>query len=142
MYGPKDDGNKFVMWLIDKLYKEVPEIKLTKGEQKRDFIYIDDVVSAYLIVIKNIQNVGFEEFEIGTGIAKHLKRFILKMKKRIETIKQKEIKTKLNFGALAYRDGEPMEIKANIDNLHNRYGWKPKTNINEGLLKTIKERIK
>lgn len=47
MYGALDDENKFIYWLINKLKQNVEKIDLTSGVQKRDFIYIDDIVSAY-----------------------------------------------------------------------------------------------
>ena len=51
MYGPKDDKTKFVPWLLDQMINSIEEIKLTLGTQKRDFIYIDDVVSAYMLLL-------------------------------------------------------------------------------------------
>jgi nucleoside-diphosphate-sugar epimerase len=50
MYGSGDDSRKFINWILSQLRHNVPSIELTKGEQKRDFIYIDDVVSAFLVV--------------------------------------------------------------------------------------------
>ena len=42
-YGPNDDDSKFVSYIIHNLLNEVEKIDLTKGKQKRYFIYIDDV---------------------------------------------------------------------------------------------------
>ena len=68
MYGPKDDVSKFVPWVISQLKKNVPEIKLTSGDQFRDFIFIDDVVSAYICTLENIESLGsFSQFDVGTG---------------------------------------------------------------------------
>ncbi|MEN9369979.1 MAG: hypothetical protein RI952_844, partial [Bacteroidota bacterium] len=44
MYGIKDDDKKFIPWLINKMIYDNEEINLTSGIQKRDFIYITDVV--------------------------------------------------------------------------------------------------
>ena len=52
MYGPGDDDSKFTTYVINSCLNNVPEVKLTLGEQERDFIYIDDVVSAYQLLLK------------------------------------------------------------------------------------------
>ena len=51
MYGPKDDSKKFLSWLIKEMINGKGDINLTSGIQKRDFIYIDDVVKAFDIII-------------------------------------------------------------------------------------------
>jgi dTDP-D-glucose 4,6-dehydratase len=48
MYEPKDDETKFVPWLISQLQQGVERVPLAEGKQLRDFIYIDDVVTAYM----------------------------------------------------------------------------------------------
>jgi nucleoside-diphosphate-sugar epimerase len=50
-YGPFDDRSKFVSKIILDLLHEVDFIDLTLGEQKRDFIYIDDVVEAFMTLV-------------------------------------------------------------------------------------------
>lgn len=54
MYGPLDDENKFIYWLINQLKQNVEKVDLTSGIQKRDFICIDDIVNAYEAIIQNI----------------------------------------------------------------------------------------
>ena len=54
----------------------MPEIKLTPGEQLRDFIYIDDVVKAYLTVLKELKNLpGISQFDVGAGSLISIKEF-------------------------------------------------------------------
>jgi nucleoside-diphosphate-sugar epimerase len=137
MYGPKADNTNFVNWLINEMINEKEKIKLTKGEQKRDFIYISDVVFAYLTVLKNSEKMdNFNEFDIGTGRFITIKDFVIKTKEIVEEILLKKIKTYLNFGSLPYREGEFEEIKEDISSL-SELGWKPITKIEEGLNKTI-----
>ncbi|MGC8728897.1 MAG: NAD-dependent epimerase/dehydratase family protein, partial [Elusimicrobiales bacterium] len=139
MYGPRDDEKKFVKWIIKSLIENVGEINLTRGEQKRDFIYIDDVVNAYLLVLDKIDNIGkgFNEFDVGTGKFITIKDFVLKIKNIIENKFNKKIETKLNFGALPYRENELFEIKENLCPLLN-FGWNPKYDLDLGLYETIK----
>ena len=138
MYGPKDDKTKFVTWLISELLDNKDEISFTKGEQKRDFIYIDDIVSAYISVLKKRKELNkFVEFDVGTGEQITIKDFVTKTKEIVASLSGKEIMTKLNFGAIPYREGELMEIKEDISPLL-ALGWTPKTTLDEGLEKTIK----
>lgn len=137
MYGPKDDEAKFLPWLLKELLSEKTEIKLTKGEQKRDFIYISDVVSAYMQVIRNIEQLnGFNELDIGTGRFITIKDFVLKMQDKLEEVFKKAIKTHLNFGAVPYRKGDLEQIDEDTSRLLE-IGWKPAFDIDQGLLKTI-----
>jgi nucleoside-diphosphate-sugar epimerase len=54
-YGAGDDPTKFTAQIIDSCLSNEPEIQLTLGEQRRDFIYIDDVVAAYLLLLREIR---------------------------------------------------------------------------------------
>ena len=74
-YGPKDNNNKFVINIIRRLLRYEDKIEFTKGFQKRDFVYISDVVSALekvvLFALKknkiNSNRFSFKNFEVGTG---------------------------------------------------------------------------
>lgn len=137
MYGPKDDENKFIYWLINKLKQNVEKIDLTSGMQKRDFIYIDDIVNAYETIIRNIDNFSnFEEFELGSGNSIEVKIFVEKIYEEISN--KQTLNTKLNFGAVSYRDNENMEMKTNIQKLIY-LGWKSKVSIEDGIKKILEE---
>lgn len=137
MYGPLDDENKFIYWLIKQLKENAEEIDLTLGIQKRDFIYIDDIVNAYRSIINNIdQFCNFEEFELGAGKSIDVKSFIQKIYREIS--KKQKLTTKLNFGAISYRDNENMNMEANIEKL-NQLGWKSNVSIEDGIKKIIEE---
>jgi len=137
MYGPLDDENKFIYWLINQLKQNVENIDLTSGVQKRDFIYINDIVSAYETMIKNIDRFSnYEEFELGSGNSIEAKEFVKQIVKELN-IKQ-TITTKLNFGAIPYRANENMNMEANIAKLQS-LGWKPQVSIEDGIKKIIKE---
>ena len=137
MYGALDDENKFIYWLINKLKQNVEKIDLTSGVQKRDFIYIDDIVSAYEIIIQNINTFSnYEEFELGSGNSIEVKNFVEKIYQEI--LNKQTLSTKLNFGAVSYRDNENMNIQANIEKLTN-LAWKPKVSIEDGIKKILEE---
>lgn len=140
MYGINDDKNKFVFWLLENLKQNAPYINLTKGTQKRDFIYIDDVLSAYETIIKNISKIknGFNEFELGSGKSIHVRTFIEKFYKYFKT--KQQTTTTLNFGAIKYKKNEANDILIDTSKL-NKLGWMAKVSIDGGIKKIIDSEI-
>jgi CDP-paratose synthetase len=140
MYGPKDDTKKFLPWLIDEMINGTKEINLTSGVQKRDFIYIDDVVSAFISVINFRDNLdNWNEFDVGTNLLIKVKDFVLLVAKELEKVnKNNKIITKLKFGAIPYRDSDIMVPELDNSNLLC-LGWKPKISIEEGIQKILKK---
>ncbi len=132
-YGPFDDKTKFVSFIIDKFMSNDKAIDLTLGEQKRDFIYVDDVVNAFLYVIKNIPKMqkGIYNFGIGTNQQIKIKDLVLLAKKV-----SKNTQTQLNFGAIPYRINEIMDSDINTTEIR-KLGWKPEYSIEVGLEKMI-----
>jgi len=137
MYGPKDDKTKFVPWLLDKMIRSDEEIKLTKGEQLRDFIHIDDVVAAYMILLNSADSLPpYAEFDVGTAQPMTIRHFVETLGDVVEKEIGLTVKPRLNFGAVPYRDGELMHSHANITDLAQR-GWKVNTPLVEGIKSMI-----
>lgn len=131
VFGENDSKDKFIPFIIDRLKSNVNEIELTEGNQKRDFIYVDDVVSAYMTVLKNKHLLNqFTEFEVGTGVSIPIRDFVIKAHKIINS------KSDLLFGAIKTRQDEIMDSKANIDNL-KLIGWKPLYDFDSAFIKII-----
>jgi len=129
-YGPNDNPVKFVAWLMQQFKSNVDSIDLTDGLQKRDFIYIDDVVSAFDFLVSNKTKMilgKINEFEAGTGIKITVKELVIMLRNLM-----KNTKTKLNFGALPYRKDEVLNCDVDISELKS-LGWKPKVFIKQGL---------
>jgi nucleoside-diphosphate-sugar epimerase len=141
LYGPGDDKNKFVYWLVDKMLKGEPEIKLTDGLQKRDFIFIDDAISALNILI-NERELKYIDYEIGTGSPISVKSFVLLLKSSLEQFTGEKVSSFFNFGAIPRRANEQRVIKADISKL-KELGWGSEVQLNEGISRLINEiRIK
>ena len=138
MFGTKDDDSKFVSWVLSQLKSGVSEIRLTLGEQKRDFIFIDDVVSAFLTVLAKSETLPqFSEFDVGTGQLTSVRKFV----ERIAFLYHKtnpKSKTTLLFGAIPYRKGEVMSVYVDIENL-KKIGWQPKISLDDGISRIIRE---
>ena len=114
IYGVLDDSSKFIPWILSQMKLNVLSIDLTKGEQLRDFIYVDDVVFAYLMVLEKSEIFSnFSEFNVGTGRLLSLRNFTQILKEEFET-KFGKIQTKLNFGEKPYGVGEIMTVDTDI----------------------------
>jgi CDP-paratose synthetase len=137
MYGIKDDTKKFLPWLINEMISGNDDINLTSGIQKRDFIYISDVVAAYNLVIKKRKSLSsWNEFDIGTNVFTEVKDFVLKIAEELERSYNREIVSRLQFGAISYRLGDIMLPELDNTKLI-RLGWMPKVTIKEGIQKIL-----
>jgi len=151
-YGADDEATKFSAYVFNSCLSNLPELKLTKGAQKRDFIHIDDVVSAYVTILEKVGGFDvtdssrvsqkftselnfppyFSEFDVGSGQSVSIKEFV-------ETVHRLTgSKTNLEFGSLPYRDGEVMFSEADITGLV-ALGWKCHYDIETGLKKVVDE---
>ena len=133
MYGPGDDTSKFTTYVMHGCQSSIPEILLTAGEQQRDLIYIDDVVSAFVTIAENHHQFEItENIEVGTGAAPTIRTFV-------ETVHRlTNSATKLQFGALPYREKEAMLCIADITKMRS-LGWRPQYDIEAGIAKAIEE---
>jgi CDP-paratose synthetase len=136
MYGPGDDASKFTTHVLRACQRNDPELKLTAGEQMRDFIYIDDVVSAYDTLLKQrYQLETVQDIEVGSGIAPSIRQFVETAHRLTAS------RTVLLFGALSYRPNEAMHCLANMTRM-TQLGWTPAFDLNAGLKKTIELEFK
>ena len=142
MFGEQDGNDKFTTWILNELQQEKPSIPLTAGTQKRDFIYIDDVVNAYLICLEQASQLkAFNDIEVGTGELTPVKTFVTLVKSTLEKLKGSPIETQLNFGVLPYREGEIMEPQVDNSVLCS-LGWQPKRTLEENIERFVKKEIK
>jgi nucleoside-diphosphate-sugar epimerase len=134
-YGAGDDPTKFVSFIVRQMLAGAERIELTAGEQKRDFIHIDDVVSAFMAILdghaagKN----GYYDYQVGSGTTVPIRQFV-------ETVRRiaSAGRTFLDFGALPYREHEVMETAVDVSRLH-ALGWSPVIMLQDGLARMIAE---
>lgn len=133
-YGPGDLESKFVTQIVRRCLLNESELGLTAGMQRRDFIYIDDVVAAYLLLVKDelSSGPGFQEYGLGSGMAVPVRDLVIMVK----SLTGSDIK--LNFGAVPLRHNEVMDSQADISGLRS-LGWQPQVSLADGLAQMIKE---
>ena len=127
VYGPDDGVTKFVSSVIRAFRASVPELRATAGEQERDFVHIRDVVRAFDVIISNLGYfAACDTVDTGSGSAIRVRDFF-ELAQYIAGSSSKVL-----FGALAYRQNEPMRCVVDITRLRS-LGWRPVISLEDGL---------
>lgn len=127
-YGPGQDTQRFLPQIINGCLND-QTFPVSKGEQLRDFCYIDDTVNAVFSVFNNPNALG-HVFNIASGIPVTIRTVI-------ETVQKLTGCGKPVFGEIKYRTGENMELFADISKAKNILYWEPKVSLVSGIKETI-----
>jgi len=128
VYGPKCRRSYVIPDVVRKISERQNPLKaLGTGEERRDFVYIDDVIKAFML---NIEKDAKGIFNVGTGKPICIKDLI---KNILDTA---GFKTKIMFAG-STRRGDFSCNWADIDKIKSELGWQPETTLEEGLKKTI-----
>ena len=130
-YGYYEDAVRLIPYLIVSMLKN-GTITLNTPNAKKDFVFIEDVIDAFLKTAKRIDKIERGTIiNIGSGmditvmeVFNLLKEFLNYQK--IPTIKENPIE----------RDKLPI-WRANINNALKIIGWEPKYNFSDGLFKDV-----
>ena len=136
VYGPNQNPESpysgVISILVDR-YKKIQKgedtqfILFGEGSQSRDFVFIEDVVQALLLVAKKEESLG-KQFNVGTGIATTLNGLI--------EIIDRTLGFKLPLEHEAERDGDIKESVADISRLKS-LGFTPSFSVREGMNKYL-----
>lgn len=130
-YGPSD--GTFLTFIKKSLEKGEP-IEMTDGTQKRDFLFIEDLVKAYDLIISKLEELSFgvNDFEVGLGKSYSIQDITLLATEVLEGNPNL-----FRWGAKPMRENEVMDSVADISKL-SKLGWKPQYSLKEGMAKTYK----
>jgi len=133
IFGGCEDESKFTSYVIRNCLRNGGELSLTEGKQLRDFIYVRDVVTAYIKLLKQAkQSRTYQEYELGCGKAVTIREFV----ETVHNLTQSN--AVLKFGAIPYSKDEIMFSQSNLNEMYS-LGWIPKYSLHQGLLETISE---
>lgn len=130
VYGPRQDPNGengVVAIFIGQMRSGIRPTIFGDGCKTRDYIYIDDVVSANLIATNNPGINGV--FNLGSGIETTDLDVFNTVRNHLGA------KVEPIFGSK--RPGEADRVCLNIDEARSRLGWKPLTSFSEGVALTL-----
>jgi UDP-glucuronate decarboxylase len=126
LYGPYEDERRAIPALTRALLDGTP-FPATGGEQVRDYLHVEDVAKALWTLVEQRAN-GI--FNISSGAP-------VTMRQLMELIGEVAGQAQLiQFGALPYRDWEPMFICGDNQRLRS-LGWLPQYTLKQGLKQTV-----
>lgn len=127
VYGPRarstgQYGAVFGVFLAQKLSNQ-PLTVIGDGNQKRDFIYVTDVVEACLLAAQSLNtnenNASVEIFNIGSGQCYSIHELVTLLNHPVTYIPK--------------RPGEPECTWADISKIEKHLNWKPKISFSKGV---------
>ncbi|WP_267623684.1 NAD-dependent epimerase/dehydratase family protein, partial [Enterococcus faecium] len=140
VYGPNQNPNSpysgVISILVDRYKKQLAGEKTEftlfgDGSQSRDFVYIEDVIQALLLVAKEEKALG-QQFNVGTGKSTTL----LELIHSIDQILGTELALKYE----AERSGDIRDSLADISKIRS-LGYQPKFDILNGMERYLKTEI-
>lgn len=131
-YGPADHERRLVPYAINSLLRG-DRPKMTTGNQRWDFIFVDDIVAAYLslLSVSDLPN-KHEIINVGTGNAVSVREVVMTIKDIIGS------EAEPDWGAIPHRENEIWSLFADIRKARKLLGWRPKTQLETGLELTVK----
>ncbi len=123
VYGPGQPGNFLIQEIIGKVNNpEVDTVEVMDLRPKRDYVFIDDLVDAFVLSIQGAPGI----YNLASGVSysvAEIAQMILEISKINKPIK--------DFGN--ERKNEILDLYADISRAETQLKWKPKTSIQQGL---------
>ncbi|MHC1785550.1 MAG: dTDP-glucose 4,6-dehydratase [Christensenellales bacterium] len=129
-YGPYHFPEKLIPLMISRALADESLPVYGKGENVRDWLYVEDHCSAIDLVMRDEGSVG-EVYNIGG----HNEKTNLEV---VKTILHHLGKPESLIKYVTDRPGHDMRYAIDPTKIHDRLGWLPNTGFDEGIKKTIK----
>ena len=131
-YGPKQHPEKLIPKLIYNIMKNKNLPIYGDGKNSREWIYVRDHCEALLKVfqkgkIGNFYNIGSNENYNNLSICRKL----------IKTFEKKKLQSKSAIQFIKDRPGHDTRYALNSNKIKSELKWKRKTNLEDGLFKTV-----
>lgn len=141
VYGPMGRPDMAYFGFTDKIVKGKKIQIFNYGDMKRDFTYIDDIVTGIVNVIKkppveNDDGAMYKVYNIGNNKPESLLYFVETLEKCLinEGITDKPAEKEL----LPMQPGDVYQTYADVDDLIRDFDFKPNTSLEEGLSRFAK----
>jgi len=131
LYGPLEGAHKLFPQLIHACRCGVP-LDLTPGEQVRDYMYVDDLVRACLMIGDAPAMPVEPVFNLGSGAGLSVRQ----LGSRIAAVIGRGDQW-LRWGKRQYRCGDPQELVADTRKIEAQLGWSAQIPIEEGILRML-----
>jgi nucleoside-diphosphate-sugar epimerase len=128
-YGPFEEPSRLIPTLIERCLDGQP-LKLVSRDTARDFIYVEDVVDAYLSLEKLAQLSG-EIINIGTGVQSTVGDVV------DAVLKHTGAQVECQWGAMPSRIWDAKTWVSDCTKSKRLLGWRPQTTLSDGLARTV-----
>jgi dolichol-phosphate mannosyltransferase len=125
VYGPFEEPTRFVPTLITHgLARRLPP--LAAPDVARDFVYSDDVVSAFVLAAEHREVERGAIYNVGTGVQTTLADAVRLARRELD------IATKTQWETMSNRVWDTTTWVANTDKIRNELGWNAAIGFDEG----------
>ena len=127
LFGPGEHADRLVSSVIASVLKG-DITPCSKGNQLRDFLYVEDVASAFVSILESdIEG----PVNIGSGKAVAIKDLVRKICRKVKKCDL------ISFGDLKTPLDDPQKLVADITKLTKAVAWTPQYDLDAGIEKTI-----
>jgi nucleoside-diphosphate-sugar epimerase len=130
-YGRKDNNFFVTEQVIYQMLTKPDQISLGYATPYRNFIYVDDLIDAWLSVINNPDKAAGQLFCLGPPNAVQIKTYVQMIATKIGWTGT------INWDTKPIRPGEVYLLNSSHQKISSVLGWEPKTNLDTGLDQTI-----
>ena len=132
IYGPRQSSRAVIPSIIIQALNNKREIKLGNIKPTRDFTYVKDVCDAFLKVSK-LKNFYGKTINVGSNNEYSIETIAKKVLKKLNS----EAKIKVETKRIRAKNSEVNRLVCNNKEIKKNTSWRPTTDIDQGLEKTI-----
>jgi len=126
IFGKYQPETKLIPYLVSQLKSNNP-LRLSPGEQKRDFIHISDFADALGALFQKRESIIGSIINISYGHGERIRDVVEYLKVKLDS------KSELGFGAIPYRENEMIEFECDINRLRALTGFEFTRSLYEAL---------
>jgi nucleoside-diphosphate-sugar epimerase len=130
-YGRVDNDFFVVEQIITQMLRNPNEINLGYGDPYRNFLWIDDLIDLYEVILDNTQKAKGEIFCVGPDNAVTIKELVDIIARKLNW------QGTVNWNTKPKRDGEIYVLNSTHAKAERMLGWSPKVSLDHGLDKII-----
>lgn len=131
-YGPRQSERAVIPRIIVQCLKNNKNLLLGNLSPRREFNYVEDICESYFHILKNPKFKG-QVINVGSNTNISIKN----LSKKIMSILNTKIKIIQNIKAIRPINSEVNNLQCNNHKITSKTSWKPMTDLDQGLKKTI-----
>lgn len=134
IYGPGDlNLSRIIPGTILSVAQNERPIIRSDGTPVRDFVYVDDIARAYLLLAEKIDEAGGEAFNLGSGEPIQMLELVNKIVRLMD--KENELEPRIMLQTKIEREIDAQYLSS--EKVFQKFGWKPEVSLEVGLSKSI-----